>query len=401
MVRTGRPRAIGIAGAGIGGLAVGAFLARAGHRVEIFDQFDAPAPVGSGLVVQPVGRAVLAELGVLDKAEAQGQGLTRIQGTSHQKAGIVLAADYGTDPAHQGLGIHRASLFSVLHEVCMAEGVGVTPRSLVVGRDGQRFVLEGGKRTGAFDLLIDASGSGSMLSPIRARALPYGALWSVVDWVPGVIEPDRLTQRYSHADRMMGVLPIGTPEGADRPKAALFWSLPSGGYDDWRVAGLDAWKREAQAHWPEAWEFADQIGATDDFTMARYGHGTLWRTAGDGMVHIGDAAHRTSPQLGQGANMALLDASALAWAMERHGNLDDALRAYVLTRRWHVWGYQLLSAVFTPQYQSDSRALAFLRDRLLYPLSTVPPLPAALARLVRGTLLPPIAGRPRGNPTRT
>lgn len=392
---------IGIAGAGIGGLAAGAFLARAGHRVEIFDQFDAPAPVGSGLVVQPVGRAVLAELGVLAEAEAQGQGLVRIQGTSVQKSGVVLAADYGTDPAHQGLGLHRASLFSVLYDASVGHGAVISPGSTVVGREGGRFVLEGGARTAPFDLLIDASGSGSMLSPIRARALTYGALWSVVDWVPGVIEPDRLTQRYSHADRMMGVLPIGTPAGATGPKAALFWSLPSGGHAAWQAAGLEAWKAEARSHWPEAWGFADQIGSTDDFTMAHYGHGTLWRTVSDGMVHIGDAAHRTSPQLGQGANMALLDASALAWAMERHGNLDDAFSAYTLTRRWHVWGYQLLSAVFTPQYQSDSRALAFVRDRLLYPLSTVPPIPSALARLVRGTLLPPIAGRRRGNPTRT
>lgn len=396
-----RTFSIGIAGAGIGGLAAGAFLARAGHRVEIFDQFAAPAPVGSGLVVQPVGRAVLAELGVLDAAEAQGQPLTRIQGTSVQTAGIVLAADYGTNPVHQGLGIHRASLFSVLHDASMAQGATITPRSTVVGRDGPRFLLADGGRTAPFDLLIDASGAGSKLSPIRARSLSYGALWSVVDWVPGVIEPDRLTQRYSHADRMMGVLPIGTPTGATGPKAALFWSLRSDGHAAWRDAGLAAWKAEARAHWPEAWDFADQIASPDAFTMARYGHGTLWRTAGDGIVHIGDAAHRTSPQLGQGANMALLDASALAWAMERHGNLDDALRAYMLIRRWHVWGYQMLSALFTPQYQSDSRALSFIRDRLLYPLSTVPPVPYLLARLVRGTLLPPIAGRRPESPTRT
>jgi 2-polyprenyl-6-methoxyphenol hydroxylase-like FAD-dependent oxidoreductase len=392
---------VGIAGAGIGGLATAAFVARSGHRVEVFDQFDAPAPVGSGLVVQPVGRAVLAELGALAEAQAQGQLLTKIQGTSVQTSGIVLAADYGTDPAHQGLGLHRASLFSVLLDACLAHGATLTPASTVTGRDGNRFVFEGGKRSTPFDLLIDASGSGSRLSPIEARALPFGALWSVVDWVPGVIEPDRLTQRYSHADRMMGVLPIGTPAGAREPKAALFWSLPADGLPAWREAGLDAWKFEAQAHWPEAWEFASQIDHADRFTMARYGHGTLWRPVQEGMVHIGDAAHRTSPQLGQGANMALLDASALAWALERHGNLDDALRAYTLSRRWHVWGYQLLSAMFTPQYQSDSRALAFVRDRLLFPLSTVPPVPAALSRLVRGTLLPPIAGRPRGNPTRT
>ena len=53
-----------------------------------------------------------------------------------------------------------------------------------------------------------------------------------------------------------------------------------------------------------------------------------------------------------------------------------------------------MSALFTPQYQSDSRWLPVLRDRLLYPLSKVPPVPRILERLVRGDLLPPIRSLP-------
>ena len=50
-------------------------------------------------------------------------------------------------------------------------------------------------------------------------------------------------------------------------------------------------------------------------TLARYAHHTLQVPAGDGIAFIGDSAHSTSPQLGQGANMALLDAAALAVAL--------------------------------------------------------------------------------------
>ena len=131
--------------------------------------------------------------------------------------------------------------------------------------------------------------------------------------------------------------------------------------------------------------------------MARYGHGTLARPVSEGLVHIGDAAHCTSPQLGQGANMALLDALALAQALERHPRRDtltDAGRAYVQARRGHVLAYQAMSALFTPQYQGDSRALALLRDRVLYPVSQVPPIPSVLSRLVTGRLVPPVAGLP-------
>jgi 2-polyprenyl-6-methoxyphenol hydroxylase-like FAD-dependent oxidoreductase len=65
------------------------------------------------------------------------------------------------------------------------------------------------------------------------------------------------------------------------------------------------------------------------------------------LAFIGDAAHRASPQLGQGANMALFDALALARALHQNP-LDDALPRYAQTRRWHVRLYQTLSAVFTP-----------------------------------------------------
>lgn len=42
---------------------------------------------------------------------------------------------------------------------------------------------------------------------------------------------------------------------------------------------------------------------------------------------IGDAAHSPSPQLGQGANMALLDAAALNCALIGTDRVDIALEA--------------------------------------------------------------------------
>ncbi|MFM7336278.1 MAG: FAD-dependent oxidoreductase [Tabrizicola sp.] len=107
---------------------------------------------------------------------------------------------------------------------------------------------------------------------------------------------------------------------------------------------------------------------------------------------MGDAAHRASPQLGQGANMALLDAFALSRML--HLPLDEALPAYHRSRRWHLGLYQTLSAAFTPQYQSHSRVLPALRDRFLSPLSRSWPLPRILSALVSGDLIPPIAGLP-------
>ena len=57
---------VAIAGAGVGGLALGTMLARFGASVTLYDQMDAPRPVGSGFVLQPTGAQVLSAMGLLD-----------------------------------------------------------------------------------------------------------------------------------------------------------------------------------------------------------------------------------------------------------------------------------------------------------------------------------------------
>jgi 2-polyprenyl-6-methoxyphenol hydroxylase-like FAD-dependent oxidoreductase len=108
-------------------------------------------------------------------------------------------------------------------------------------------------------------------------------------------------------------------------------------------------------------------------------------------VFVGDAAHSTSPQLGQGANMALLDVAALAHALAGNDNVPAVLAAYARARRSHVRLFQLLSLAFTPFYQSDFAALAWIRDRIVATIAKVPPGPQVLAAIVSGTLIDPFA----------
>lgn len=391
---------IAIAGAGIGGLAAGALLASDGHHVTVFDQFAKPLPVGSGLVIQPVGQDVLAMIGALDSALSSGSQITRMLGHEANSGRRVLDVcydrkadqnDLGQNKVgqHFGLAIHRAALFTAIHDAALRAGVQIISNAQVTAASAGQMTLADGRKKGPFDLVIDASGTGSLISPLKARALPYGAIWGTVDWPDTTLPPNMLSQVYRRADRMIGAMPIGTGGVGITNKAAIFWSLPRNAHADWQAAGLTAWKDEARALWPEVAPFLEQITDPAQMTMARYSHGTLRKPYGDRLAIIGDAAHRASPQLGQGANMALLDALALREALRRSKG-TAALKLYAKARRWHVRSYQAMSWAFTPQYQSDSRILPILRDNIIFPLSMIPPVPRLLTRLVRGNMLPPL-----------
>lgn len=388
---------IGVAGAGIGGLAAAVALRLAGHQVTICDRFEAPRPLGSGLVLQPVGQRVLDWLGCGAEARALGTPIRVLHGTEALTGAGTLNVRYDAGGAGlSGLGMHRSALFHVLHQRLVGLGVSVRPSAEVTGIDGPCFVLATGERLGPFDLLIDALGSHSPLSPLRSRVLPYGALWTTLEWPATDLPADRLSQRYVAARRMVGVLPVGRMQGDPTPRAAFFWSLRGDALPEWQAQGLAPWKAEIARIWPALAPFTAQITDPEQMTFARYSHGTLWRPHAGRLVHIGDAAHRASPQLGQGANMALLDALALARALD-HSGPEDAPALYARMRRGHLVIYQAASRFLTPQYQSDSAAMAWFRDRVTAPISRVPPFPWLLGRIASGLLVPPLAGEPHRN----
>ena len=93
-----------------------------------------------------------------------------------------------------------------------------------------------------------------------SKLLPYGAIWSTVNWPENcTLQYDRLQQRYRRASNMIGILPIGTLPGEDQPKAALFWSLPRTEINAWREAPIERWRDQATKLWPELAPLTDQI----------------------------------------------------------------------------------------------------------------------------------------------
>ena len=388
---------IAIAGCGVAGLACAALLRRQGANVVLFDKLETPRPLGSGIILQPVGLCVLDEIGAGDAIRALGAPILRLFGRAAPRGNVVLDVRYAArgKNAPCGLGVHRGALFQLLYDAALAAGAEIeSGRDVVAARDGRLVFADG--VSASFDLVIDALGMRSPLSGGGPKPLPFGALWTSLDWA-GSFDGTALEQRYHQARKMVGVLPIGKGPPASSRHAgeavqmcAFFWSLKHTDREAWRKTPLEAWKDEVRALWSETEPLLAQIARHDDMVFASYAHRTLGDPVSRECVHVGDSWHCASPQLGQGANMALLDALALSRALERQGNLDAALGEYARMRALHIKLYQAASWMFTPAYQSDNDAVAFVRDWIMSPLSRAPLAPAVLAALVAGELGSPL-----------
>lgn len=355
--------AIGIAGAGFAGLAAAALVAGRGHRVTVFERAPVLGPVGAAIVIQPSGLAVLGQLGRAAEVARAGARIDRLHVTK-PNGRTILDLRYATlDPAWFGLGIARGALFTALLAAATEAGAEVRPGTPVASTEadprGRWLIDTSGRRHGPFALVIAADGARSTVAaalPSR-RAKPYR--WGALFHVGPASAGDTLIQVADGARRFMGILPMGGGQ------ASLFWSLRGDRVDAWRD-GFCAWRDEAVAMHPAAEALVASIARPEDVLFAPYFDVITkapWRLdpGGSGLVVIGDAAHATSPQLGQGTNLALLDAWYLAAAIEG-GPLRDALPRYAVTRRRQLAYYQRATRWLTPLFQSDSRVLGALRD---------------------------------------
>lgn len=390
------PLKIAIAGCGPAGLSAALLLHRDGHHVTLFERFEAPRPIGSGLMLQPTGLAVLQELGLTAKILDTSARIHRLFGLSVPDNRLVLDVHYRALSQHSfGIGIHRAALFDALFDAILETGIQIeTGRSISGSKflgKGRSLCFANGADAGPFDLVVDALGSRSALAPPSGHALPYGALWVTLRAVDGAgFDPHALEQRYRAAHTMAGVLPLGQVSAERGRKVAFFWSLRADRLAAWQDAGLAQWKSAVENLWPATRPLLDQITEPEQLTFARYAHRTLPRPMQPGLIHIGDAWHSASPQLGQGANMALLDAYALVLGLRTDGTLDALLKHAIGSRRNHVTLYQMMSAMFTPAYQSDSNVLPAIRDRIVGPLSRIWPGNWIQAAMVSGLIGNPL-----------
>ncbi|RDZ27966.1 FAD-dependent oxidoreductase [Lysobacter silvisoli] len=368
---------IGIVGYGSGGQAAALLLSRDGHAVDVFERAPVLGPVGAGFLLQPTGLSVLWELGLLDAALTHGARVRRLYGETVAGRPVMDMRYRELDASYFGLGLQRGALFAVLDQAWQ-EGRRVHCGRSIVAADAEQGLLRDadGVEHGPYDLLVIANGAASLLRdavapPALNRPYPWGAQWCLVeraDWA----WQDELRQRYVGARRMIGMLPVGTRPDDATPRLSFFWSLPVAALDSEAVSDEGAWRAAVTAVWPEAAQRLRDTAVPQGLAQARYRDTVAKRWHRGRAVLLGDAAHAMSPQLGQGVNMALMDALALRDALREGGGLESALARYQRVRRLHVGIYHFWSRWLTPLFQSDHDRIAALRDRMFHPLSRVP-----------------------------
>lgn len=390
---------VGIVGCGPAGLCAALYLRRIGFAVTIFEEFEQAKPVGSGLMLQPTGMSVLAELDLLDAVIARGSRIDRIFGCDAKSLKPVLDVYYSQLGSDQfGLGINRDDLFFVLFEAAKHADIDFEFGQEIVrieeSATGGYLINACGVKSAQFDFLVVADGSKSTIAheyfdinPVDD--LPFGALWVTLDHDLPLVNCNMLEQRYRGASKMLGLLPLGESDN-EQKRVAMFWSLKGAELDALHSAGIYAWKEEVCKAWPLTNGLVSKIDNFDAMTFASYRHFTLAKPFGRRVAFIGDAFHSTSPQLGQGANMAFLDAKAIGFALGQNRNrLDEAGAMYYAMRRRQITIYQTLSRILTPFYQSDSWALGVFRDRVVSQIVKVPPAPRMMAQMVSGLFAAP------------
>jgi len=317
-----------ILGGGICGLSTAIALRNIGIRAEVYESAPQFRPLGAGLLLAANAMRSFQKIGIAEKIAARGRLLPRFS-IFDDRGKVITAADATAIGQKYGLhnfAIHRADL----HEALAAE---LDPAQLHTGKRATGFSKNGTRTVVQFDdgsaietdFLLAAEG---IHSAIRRQLLPdskpryagYTCWRAVVD--AGEVSQDLASETWGAAGRF-GIVPLTGNR--------IYWfavvNAPENdpAMRDLRVADLQ--RVFGKFHAPISQILAqtrDEDLIWNDIIDLQ----PLRKFAFDNILLLGDAAHATTPNMGQGACQAIEDAAILADELAKTRDPETAFAAY-------------------------------------------------------------------------
>lgn len=318
---------VAVVGGAVGGAATALLLARAGAQVVLLERTERALPVGAGIALAENGMAVLAALGLRTAIEQRSMLIPELALTDAEGRTLLAAPEH--QPHAQLRMLRRSDLYAMLSDAVAREPriearYGTTVHSVV----DRELMLETRARPEPLraDLIVGADG---VHSRVRASGA-FGARVSRarITYARG-LAPDGLA-RDAEAWTGAGLF------GSFRLREGTYW-YASLGTPALRAAvearDLAALRRTWERAYPASAPILAALPSFDALLINEVVSVRCARFHSGAMVLVGDAAHAMAPNLGQGANSALVDAAVLLDELARAESLATALAAYDRRRR--------------------------------------------------------------------
>ena len=299
-----------IVGGGIAGLATAAALTESGIACEVVERTESWAPIGAGIVLGVNAMRVMRGLGLDTAVDAAGARLAQGALTNHHGEALQKTDFSHLEPElGPTVALHRAALHSILMEAIPNVNItlGTSIESFKQNEECVEVRLTNGLER-RYGLVLGADGLRSrvrelMFDDERIQYSGY-TCWRLVTSVP--VERTEMCEMWG-AGKRFGIVPIGK----ERVYCFAVANSPRGAPDP-ATGRVERFRERFSGFGGRVPEILDSVRSPDDLI-----HNDLEELA-EGPWHdgrlllIGDAAHALTPNMGQGAAMALEDSMVLA-----------------------------------------------------------------------------------------